>query len=96
MPGGAAASLKKADFIKPKHGNGECILVVDDEIAINEIICTTLTAYSYRVLTANSGLEAMEIFKDHPDIDLVITDMMMPGMDGPALADKPCAKSNPA
>lgn len=72
--------------VKPMHGRGEQILIVEDEIAIMEITSTTLEAYNYRVLTAKNGFEAVEIFsRHHAGIDLVVTDMMMPGMDGPAL-----------
>jgi PAS domain S-box-containing protein len=64
-------------------GNGELILVVDDENSIREIARETLTAFGYRVLTASDGAEAMALFAAHRDeIDVVITDMMMPFMDG--------------
>ncbi len=65
-------------------GKGECILVVDDEVAIREITKSTLTSFNYSVLTAADGTEALAIFAQHADsIDLVLTDMMMPFMDGP-------------
>ena len=68
---------------RPPHGTGQCILVVDDEKAIVEITSLTLSAYNYKVLIAGNGNEAVEIFtKQHADIDLVLTDMMMPAMDG--------------
>ena len=66
-------------------GSGELVLVVDDEAAIREITRTTLEANGYRVLTAGDGTEALALFAQHrPDIRLVLTDMMMPVMDGPA------------
>lgn len=65
------------------RGNGELILVVDDEIAIREVTKETLNAFGYRTLTACDGLEALEVFRDHRDtIAAVITDMMMPHCGG--------------
>lgn len=64
-------------------GNGELILVIDDEASICEITHQMLEMFGYRVLTATNGAEALVIYKSKvKDIDLVITDMMMPKMDG--------------
>ena len=83
-----ALPREKSIAAKPLQGNGEQILVVDDEIAIIEITCTTLNAYNYRALTASNAMEAIEIFSRlHAEIDLVITDIMMPGMDGLGLVN---------
>ena len=66
-------------------GNGELILVVDDEAAIALITRHTLEAHGYKVMTAADGAEAVEIFRRHQaDVRVVLTDMMMPNMDGPA------------
>ena len=66
-------------------GHGELILVVDDEIAIREITKGTLEAYGYRALTAADGTEAVALYAQHKDeIKVVLTDLMMPYMDGPA------------
>lgn len=68
------------------HGQGELILVVDDERPILEVTQQTLEAFGYRVLTAEDGTQALAAFTQHRDeVALVITDMMMPVMDGPAL-----------
>ncbi len=67
-------------------GNGELILVVDDEAVIRQIAKETLQAHGYRVLTAQEGTEAVALFAQHRrEVQVVLTDMMMPGMDGPAL-----------
>jgi two-component system, cell cycle sensor histidine kinase and response regulator CckA len=64
-------------------GRQELILVVDDELAIAELIKTTLETYNYRVLTAKDGAEAIAIYADHRDeIASILIDMMMPVMDG--------------
>jgi len=61
------------------------ILVVDDEASILIITGQTLQAFGYRVLTATDGAEAVAIYAQHRhEIALVLTDMMMPLMDGPA------------
>jgi PAS domain S-box-containing protein len=65
-------------------GNGELILLIDDEASICEITKQTLEAYGYRVITAFNGGEAMTLYEANVnEIALVLTDMMMPGMDGP-------------
>jgi PAS domain S-box-containing protein len=73
-----AAPLPKA--------NGETILVVDDEVNIISANRRMLSRHGYKVLEAGNGQEALEMFRSMPDkIDLVVTDIMMPGMDGMGL-----------
>lgn len=67
-------------------GNGELVLVVDDEVAIREVARRTLERFGYRVLLAANGAEAVALYaKRGADIDIILTDMAMPIMDGPAL-----------
>lgn len=66
-------------------GQGELILVVDDEESIREITKGTLETFGYRALLAADGTEALALYAEHrADISLVLTDMMMPFMDGPS------------
>ena len=66
-------------------GNGELILVVDDEESIREITRGTLETFGYAVLTAADGTEALALYADKKsEIAVVLTDMVMPFMDGPA------------
>jgi PAS domain S-box-containing protein len=66
-------------------GRGELILVVDDEDSILQITKGTLETFGYRVLTAGDGTEALGLYAQHRgEVAAVITDMMMPFMDGPA------------
>ena len=68
------------------HGNGETVLVVDDEASILSITSQTLEKFGYRVLTATDGADALAIYLQHRDtVAVVLTDMMMPIMDGPAM-----------
>jgi PAS domain S-box-containing protein len=67
------------------RGNGELIMVVDDEAAIRQVTRQTLEAYGYRVVVAVNGAEAVASYAQNVQgISLVLTDMMMPVMDGPA------------
>lgn len=68
-------------------GRGELVLVVDDEEAIRQITRSTLETFGYRVLLAGDGTEALAIYEaNRDDIKVVVTDMMMPVMDGEATA----------
>jgi PAS domain S-box-containing protein len=74
---------QKADEDWPR-GNGECLLLVDDETSILTVTQQMLEAFGYRVLTAADGAQAVSVFALNRDkIALVLTDMMMPIMDGP-------------
>lgn len=81
----APAAHRGGDPIDLPRGRGEVVLVVDDEEAIRTVTRRTLEANGYRVITAADGREAIDII-EHGDvsIDLVLTDMMMPVMDGAA------------
>ncbi len=70
----------------PPHGNGELILIVDDDASIVSITKQTLEVFGYEVLTAEDGAQAIGVFsRRHADIALVLTDMAMPVIDGAAL-----------
>lgn len=78
-----------------RAGRGEFILLVDDEAAVREITMIILEASGYKVLTANDGVEAISLYARHGhEINLVITDMNMPFLDGPALV-RALHKMNP-
>ncbi|MUG91537.1 PAS domain S-box protein [Scytonema sp. UIC 10036] len=71
------------DNLELPTGNGELILVVDDEAKIREITRTTLENYNYKVLIASDGIEAISLYAQNvSDICVVLLDMMMPTMDG--------------
>jgi len=77
------ALLQPDPAINLPLGHGELILVVDDEESIREITRQTLVAHGYTALTASDGTEAIALFAQKRDqIKAVITDMMMPIMDG--------------
>lgn len=66
-------------------GNGTTILIVDDEEPILSMLSAVLSDYNYNVLTATDGIQAIGLFTTTPDIQVVITDMNMPKMDGATL-----------
>jgi PAS domain S-box-containing protein len=64
-------------------GNGELILIVDDEVAIQDITRTSLEAYNYTTLIASDGIEAIALYAQNRDkIDVVLMDIMLPMLDG--------------
>jgi len=68
------------------RGQGQLILVVDDEIAIRTVASKILERSGYRTVSASDGTEAIAVFmQNRAAIAAMITDMLMPGMDGPAL-----------
>jgi two-component system cell cycle sensor histidine kinase/response regulator CckA len=71
------------------------ILVVDDEPEIRKLVSAMLTRCGYRVLSADTGENAIALFKNNPDTDLLLTDVVVPGMSGPMIADE-IAALNPA
>jgi two-component system cell cycle sensor histidine kinase/response regulator CckA len=77
------------------HKNQGTILVVDDEPEIRKLVAAMLTRNGYRVLSADNGENAVKLFKNNPGIDLLLTDVVSPGMSGPMIADQ-IAALNPA
>jgi PAS domain S-box-containing protein len=79
-PGIAESGAVQTDL---PSGNGELILIVDDEESIREITGSTLETFGYRVLKASEGTEAVALYAEHRnEIAVVLTDMLMPFMDG--------------
>jgi PAS domain S-box-containing protein len=80
----AAGSAQEAEF---PRGDGQLILVADDERAVRDIIAATLEAYGFRVIVADDGVDALSLFAVQRDkIAGVITDLSMPYLDGLACA----------
>ncbi|HEY9614452.1 PAS domain S-box protein [Allocoleopsis sp.] len=95
LPAIEATQIPQISDSEFSQGQGELILVVDDEAAIQETTKTSLEAYNYRVLTANDGIDAIALYAQHKEeISLVLVDMMMPAMDG-ATTIRTLKKINP-
>jgi len=68
------------------------ILLVEDEAMVRAVAERALTRQGYQVLTANNGEEALELLEEGVEIDLLISDVVMPQMDGPTLVRAARAK----
>jgi nitrogen-specific signal transduction histidine kinase/ActR/RegA family two-component response regulator len=92
----AGAREPQSERVNIPRGNGETVLVIDDEDSILSITRQTLEAFGYRVLTAGDGAEGVAIYAERKnEIDVVLTDMMMPVMDGKNLI-RVLTRMNPA
>ncbi|HET9308028.1 MAG TPA: response regulator [Candidatus Sulfotelmatobacter sp.] len=78
----------------PLAGESRTILLVEDETFVREVASEVLRASGYRVLTAKSAAEAMQIYENGFDIDLLLTDVVLPGETGRVLAEK-LRRANP-
>ena len=58
------------------------ILVADDERLIRQLVCDFLNQAGHETLEANNGAQALELFRENPDTELLILDIMMPEVDG--------------
>jgi two-component system, cell cycle sensor histidine kinase and response regulator CckA len=72
----------------PARRGTETVLVVEDEQAVRALIVRTVTSFGYRCLEARDAAEALRLLEqEHGRIDLVITDVVMPGMSGGRLGE---------
>ena len=73
-------------------GHGETVLVVEDEAAMLQVTRRLLARNGYQVITAVNGLDAIEVAAGHPgNIDVLLTDVIMPQMLGKEAASRICA-----
>ncbi|AFY56974.1 PAS domain S-box [Rivularia sp. PCC 7116] len=85
LPAANTDANQQIKNLETPFGNGELILVVDDEASVRDITFTSLEQHNYRVMTANDGIEALALYAQHKNkISAAIIDMMMPIMDGAA------------
>jgi two-component system cell cycle sensor histidine kinase/response regulator CckA len=91
----AAAKARRADKGKPNElwGSGT-VLLVEDEPMVRSVAERALTRHGYQVITADNGEDALEIVERGEPIDLLISDVVMPGMDGPTMV-REARKSRP-
>jgi two-component system, cell cycle sensor histidine kinase and response regulator CckA len=65
----------------------ETVLIVEDESIVRDVAVRILEKQGYRVFTARDGLEAMKRASEKVEIDLLLTDVVLPGMKGPQIAE---------
>jgi two-component system, cell cycle sensor histidine kinase and response regulator CckA len=84
-PAATVNAVKRTD-LELLRGRGQAVMVVDDEQAVRDVASRILDKFGYRSIPMASGREAVLHFtRDRARIDAVITDMAMPGIDGPSL-----------
>lgn len=98
LPADASTVVAKTNaepYQDPKSGEGELVLVADDEMFVRETIKRTLEDRGYNVVAAQDGTEALAIYASRrKEISMVVTNVEMPFMDGPALC-RALLKLNP-
>lgn len=73
-------------WVKLPGGGGEVLLVAEDETLVRELLCKCLRSHGYQVLDAACGTDALELASKAERIDMLITDIVMPNMNGDELA----------
>jgi CheY-like chemotaxis protein len=90
---GVAASLvaspaeRDAPPAESLRGRGETVLVVEDDREVRKVVAATLAEFGYQVLEAESGIAALGVLENGADVQAVFSDVTMPGMSGPQLAE---------
>ncbi|MBW4418167.1 MAG: PAS domain S-box protein [Myxacorys californica WJT36-NPBG1] len=83
LPALIGSEAPPTQALETSDGQGELILLVDDETAIREVLKATLEAHQYQVMTARDGIDAIALYAQHQaKIRAVVMDIMMPSMDG--------------
>jgi CheY-like chemotaxis protein len=92
LPRDLSAPVRAEERVAPRAATrrgSETVLVVEDEEGVRELMEAWLGTHGYRVLTASNGVEALRTCEEFDGpIDLVVADMVMPAMGGPALVRK--------
>lgn len=88
----AGAGAESAKSVSISEAGGETVLVVEDDPKVLRLTVTRLEELGYQVIAATNGPKAMDVLKRHKDIDLVLSDVVMPGgMTGFDVADQALA-----
>jgi PAS domain S-box-containing protein len=90
LPGAGAAGV---EAVRSREGfparGSETVLLVEDEAAVRDMAQTALASYGYKVLSVANGEDALRtVAAHHGRIDLLLTDVIMPGVSGPELAER--------
>ncbi len=85
----AVTSVRHPEAAPRVLGGTETVLVVEDEEMVRQAVCRLLLQHGYTVLDADNSAEAIDIAEGHPSpIHVLLSDIVMPDMSGPALADR--------
>jgi two-component system, cell cycle sensor histidine kinase and response regulator CckA len=95
LPASSVPDLSSSAMPERRRGQGELVLVVEDETLVQQSTKNALEEYNYTTLTANDGIDAIALYAEHSDaIDIVLMDLMMPTLDG-LTAARTLKKLNP-
>jgi two-component system, cell cycle sensor histidine kinase and response regulator CckA len=95
LPASTVPDLSSSAMPERRRGQGELVLLVEDETLVQRSTKNALEEYNYTTLTANDGIEAIALYAQHTDaIDVVLMDLMMPTLDG-LTAARTIKKLNP-
>ncbi|BAY25374.1 multi-sensor hybrid histidine kinase [Calothrix sp. NIES-2100] len=95
LPATEGIETHSVDELKVLTAQGEMILIVDDEPAIQEITQTSLETHNYKTIIASDGIEAIAVYAKHMDqVSVVLMDLMLPSLDG-VTAIRTLKKINP-
>ena len=86
--GRAGGSSTGRDTRSPETAEPPTILIAEDDPAVRSVLTRILAGGGFRTLVAADGLEALSLAHGTAGIDLLVTDVVMPGVTGPALADR--------
>jgi PAS domain S-box-containing protein len=85
----AGAPAEDESAGEPARAEGtETILVVEDDAQVRTFVCDTLAELNYRVLRAEDAESALRLLEQSPDVDLLLTDVVLPGRNGKQLSDE--------
>ncbi len=82
---GVEAAVEPPPPTARARAGGESIIVVEDADGLRTLITTLLERLGYTVMSAANAGQAIKLFEAHPDVDLLLTDVVMPGGNGPEL-----------
>ena len=85
---GTSPALEDARGEPGRGRSGECILVVEDDADVRAYVVEALGGFGYDVLEAGEGEDALRLLDEHKTISLLLTDVVMPGMNGRKLAEE--------
>jgi CheY-like chemotaxis protein len=81
-------SVEEEPIQNARTGGSETILVVEDDPHVRSFVCETLAELGYRVLSATDSESALRVVEGRRDIDLLLTDVVLPGLNGRHLSDE--------
>jgi CheY-like chemotaxis protein len=89
VDGKALEKTERPNPAMPQVADAETVLVVEDQPHVRRLTCAILNEFGYRTLEASHGEEALRLAATHKGpLDLVLTDVIMPGMHGPELVNR--------